>query len=88
MTIVYEVEFALIEMDLSPTLLGIAVAGNGRLVRQLKKGRKPRAPMIGRIRAYIAAARNSRGLAPVAPDNLGLAMERHLSQLRSVANNN
>jgi hypothetical protein len=79
MTVEFEIDFAVIQMDLSPTKLGLAVAGNGNLAAQIRKGRQPRAPMIDRIRAYIADARHSRGLAPVAPDGLIPAMEAYIA---------
>ena len=87
-TIDLEITFALIQMDLRPTGFGLAVANNGRLVRQIEQGRVPRPPMIQRIRKHIANERFSRGLAPVAPRDVIPALEAYLARLRLVANDN
>ena len=89
MTIRYEIMLAEIDLELWPNELGVAVANEASLVRQIQEGRKPRAPMVGRIRAYIATERDRRGLAHVAPEDARSTLIRRFpSRFISVANNN
>jgi hypothetical protein len=88
MTIRHEITLLMIQIpSIWPTELGMAVANDRGLYRQVCNGRKPRALMIDRIRAYITAKRDDHGLHHVAPadalDTLFL-----YGRSISVANNN
>lgn len=89
MSIEAEIEFALKQMNLLPTNLGLAVAGNGSLVRQIENGRRPGSSMIRRIRAYIATERDARGLPHVSPmealNRLLAVAEAELAALKLLA---
>jgi hypothetical protein len=88
MTIRHEMTLAMVELPWLPaTEFGLAVANDRGLYRQVCDGRKPRAPMIDRIRRYIATERDAHGLPHVAPAD-ALATLTQRIRILSVANNN
>ncbi|WP_109807708.1 hypothetical protein [Sphingosinithalassobacter portus] len=55
MTVLRKVERYLRVTDMPETKFGRLAVRDPRLVRDLRNGREPRAPMVARIEAFIAA---------------------------------
>lgn len=55
MTLLMKVERYLRQAEMTPSRFGRAVAGDPRLVFDLRKGREPRPEMAARLTAFIAA---------------------------------
>lgn len=55
MTMVWKIEKFLRRTHMKPTVFGRLAAGDSRLVHDLRNGREPRAKMVARIEAFLAA---------------------------------
>ena len=75
----YEIRLALDDLatfGLGDSGFGFAVANDRRLTDRIHNGRKCGAPMVQRIRAYIAAQRDAFGLPHIAPEDALGELER------------